>query len=266
MIRKKNIRQKFLQIINHFYVITNHNVAPHGRFEDKLSAVLFNPSTIIILFLPKERHCVILIFMNGYDFDDTIIKGNCWRSFYFYCLLHFPYIALLLVVQVFFALFYLLHLIDNRKFSSVMSWYLVFIPHKEKVVERFWDKNQKRVKKWYLNQHQDDDFVISASPRFLVEPMCKRLGIKCIASEMNIRTGQYVGPYYYGPMKVYAYEMHFKNAPLKAYYSDSFTDTPMWKICEEGWLVEGEKVTMCYKNGEPLEAYQQHKRKKYWRL
>lgn len=222
--------------------------------------------TTFVFPLPKGKCCVILIFMNSYDFDDTIIKGNCWRSFYFYCLLHFPYIALLLVVQVFFALFYLLHLVDNRKFSSVMSWYLIFIPNKEKQVEKFWDKNQKRVKKWYLDRRQDDDFVISASPRFLVEPMCKRLGIKCIASEMDIRTGQYVGPYYYGPMKVYGYELYFTNTPLKAYYSDSFTDTPMWKICQEGWLVEGEEATLCYKDGEPLEAYQQHKRKKYWRL
>ena len=204
--------------------------------------------------------------MNGYDFDDTIFYGNCWRRFYFFCLARFPYIALLLIVQVFFALCYVLHLIDNRKFSSVMSWYLIFIPNKKRLVEKFWDKNQKHIKKWYLDRRQDDDFVISASPRFLVEPMCNRLGIKCVASEMDIRNGAYTGPYYYGPMKVYGYELNFTHTPLKAYYSDSFTDTPMWKICEEGWLVEGENASLCYKDGEPLEAYQKHRRKKYWRL
>ena len=204
--------------------------------------------------------------MNGYDFDDTILKGNCWRRFYFYCLAHFPYIALLLIVQLFFAILYVLHLVDNRKLSSVMSWYLIFIPNKTKQVEKFWDKNQKHIKQWYLDRRQDDDFVISASPRFIVEPMCKRLGIKCIASEMDIRTGQYYGPYYYGPMKVYGYQRNFTNEPLKAYYSDSFTDNPMWEIAQEGWLVEGETAILCYKDGKPLEAYEKHKRRKYWRL
>ncbi len=204
--------------------------------------------------------------MNGYDFDDTILKGNCWRRFYFFCLFRFPYIALLLVVQCLFALLYLLHLIDNRKFSAVMSWYLIFIPNKAKLVEKFWDLNQKHIKQWYLDRRQDDDFVISASPRFLVEPMCKRLGIKCIASEVDIRNGQYIGPYYYGPMKVYGYELNFANAPLKTYFSDSFTDTPMWKIAEEGWLVEGETATLCYQNGEPVEDLKKHKNKKYWRF
>ena len=210
--------------------------------------------------------CATILDMNGYDFDDTILKGNCWRRFYFYCLVRFPYIALLLIVQSFFALCYLLHLVDNRKFSSVMSWFLVFVPNKKKHVEKFWDKNQKHIKKWYLDQRQDDDVVISASPRFLVEPMCKRLGIKCIASEMNINNGAYTGPYYYGPMKVYGYNLHCPNAPFKTYYSDSFTDSPMWQVVEEGWLVDGETAVLCYKNGKPLEEFEKHKRKKYWRL
>ena len=204
--------------------------------------------------------------MNGYDFDNTIFKGNCWRRFYFYCLARFPYIFLLLIVQVFFAILYLLHLIDNRKFSSVMSWYLVFIPNKQKLVEKFWDRNQKHIKQWYLDQRRDDDLIISASPRFLVEPICNRLGIKCIASEMSIKTGQYYGPYYYGPMKVYGYEHNFVNQPLKTYYSDSFTDSPMWQIVETGYLVKDEEIIVCYKNGKPIEEYEQHKRKKYWRL
>lgn len=204
--------------------------------------------------------------MNGYDFDNTILKGNCWRRFYFFCLLRFPYIILLLVVQAFFALLYLLHLIDNRKFSSVMSWFLVFVPNKKRLVEKFWDQNQKHIKQWYLDQRKDDDLIISASPRFLVEPMCKRLGIKCIASEMNIKTGQYYGPYYYGPMKVYGYELNFANEPLATYYSDSFSDTPMWKLAKQGWLVEGDEVSLCYQDGQMVEGVKSRKCGKYWRF
>ncbi len=204
--------------------------------------------------------------MNGYDFDNTILHGNSWRRFYFYCLARFPYIALLLVVQLIPALFYVLHIIDNRKFSAFMSIYLLFIPNKRRVVEKFWDKNQKHIKQWYLDARKEDDFVISASPRFLVEPMCNRLGIKCIASEVSIKNGQYVGPYYYGPMKIYGYVKEFGNKPLKTYYSDSFSDTPMWLLAQEGWYVQGDQLTLCYQNGAPVDVNKKHRHKKYWRL
>ncbi len=204
--------------------------------------------------------------MNGYDFDNTILKGNSWRRFFCYCLARYPYIILLFPISAICAILYLLHIIDNRKFSAAMSLFLLLIPNKKKVVEKFWDKNQKHIKQWYLDQRQDDDFVLSASPQFLVEPMCKRLGILCIASEMDIRTGQYTGAYYYGPMKVVGYTEHFGTTPLQRYYSDSTTDAPMWKLAKEGWFVDENELTLCYQDGEVLPEMKHVKHKKYWRF
>ena len=49
--------------------------------------------------------------------------------------------------------------------------------------------------KWYMKQQKEDDIIISASPDFLLRPICKRLGIHSLnASNVNIYTGKIEGP------------------------------------------------------------------------
>lgn len=50
----------------------------------------------------------------------------------------------------------------------------------EKDVNDFWKEYIGNIKPFYLEQKKDDDVIISASPEFLLKPVCKRLKIKTL--------------------------------------------------------------------------------------
>lgn len=50
----------------------------------------------------------------------------------------------------------------------------------EKDVNDFWKEYIGNIKPFYLKQKKDDDVIISASPEFLLKPVCKRLKIKTL--------------------------------------------------------------------------------------
>lgn len=57
----------------------------------------------------------------------------------------------------------------------------------------FWNVKQYRVKEWYRGQQRKDDLVISASPEFLLEEICRRLEIEnLIASKGNANVFGYL--------------------------------------------------------------------------
>ena len=188
--------------------------------------------------------------MNGYDFDNTIFKGNSFRRFYFYCLIRLPYLLLYLPVQFIAALLHGLRILNKHRFLCVLERFIVFVPNKHKFVEKFWNKNFRRIKPWYLEQKRGDDVIISASPQYLVEIACERLGVLCIASQVDIDSGRTDGRHCHGKAKVDFYRERFGDAPLATYYSDSLTDVPMFKLAERGYFVKGDEITLLYENGE----------------
>lgn len=133
----------------------------------------------------------------------------------------------------------------------MISLFIALVPHAEKFAVKFWDKNMKRIKSWYLEQKRDDDVVVSASPYFLINEACKRLGVKCIATDLDTHARLH-GKHCHGEMKVEAYKKVFGDKPLATYYSDSLSDTPMFKFADKGYLVKGDKVTLLYENGEKV--------------
>lgn len=190
--------------------------------------------------------------MNGYDFDETIFKGNSLRRFFFYCLIRLPYLLLYMPAQLFAAILYGVRILNKHRFLCVLEWFIVFVPCKRKFIQNFWDKNFKRIKPWYLRQKRDDDIIISASPLYLVEVACSRLGVACIASNVNISNGKTAGRHCHGKAKPFFYKERFGDTPLKTYYSDSLSDVPMFLLAEEGYLVNGDKITLLYKNGQKV--------------
>lgn len=184
--------------------------------------------------------------MNGYDFDGTIFKGDSFRRFYFYSLVRFPYIILLLPFQLIAALLRAMRILNKHAFLSAMSVFLAFVPAK-KMLEKFWDKNMKHVKKWYLEQKKYNDVIVSASPYFLVAEACRRLSVDCIATDMSYR-GKTNGKHCYGQQKVDMFKSKYMNK-LETYYSDSFSDIPMFLFANEGYFVKGNKIKLAYKNG-----------------
>ena len=190
--------------------------------------------------------------MNGYDFDNTILRGNSTRRFYFYCLLRFPYLVLFIPVIMLASVLRGLHIISMNKYLHMLELYIALVPNVDKRVVKFWDKNMKRIKSWYLEMRRDDDIVISASPYFLVVEACKRLGVACIATNLDTHARLHGHKHVYGKEKVTMYNTVFCDKPLLSYYSDSMTDIPMFKLAKKGFFVKQDNIIQLYENGEKI--------------
>ncbi|MBO4823001.1 MAG: haloacid dehalogenase-like hydrolase [Clostridia bacterium] len=182
--------------------------------------------------------------MTGYDFDKTIYDGNCFVDFYFYCLVRRFYIIFLLPYQAVVGLLYVVRLIDRKLCKQLFHVYLFFIGGKVKLITQFWQTHLSKIKPWYLKQKRDDDVIISATPKFFLQPACDALKIKhLVATQMNMRTGKIDGDNCYGVSKVTMFKETFgANVVLKAFYSDSKSDIPMMQFAEKGYFVFGNVI------------------------
>lgn len=189
--------------------------------------------------------------MNGYDFDKTILKGNSVRRFFMFCCLRLPYLWLLLPELLLAVILYGLRIVRKEGFLRMLELYILLVPCRKKFVARFWDKNIKHVRKWYLDAKRSDDVVVSASPNFLIEEICSRLGVACIASKTGKR-GQVVGKHCYGENKVTMFRERFGDVTLETFYSDNMSDAPMFRYAQRGYLVKGNDITPVYENGQRI--------------
>lgn len=191
--------------------------------------------------------------MNGYDFDATILKGNTVQRFWWYCSVRFVYLWLLLPEILLANVLFLLHVINKEIYLRMMEFFVVFVPNKRKQAVRFWNKNQKHVKQWYLDAKKENDVVVSASPDFLLDEICSRLQVKCICTKTR-PCGLPQTVHCYGAQKVVEYKANFGDQPLQSFYSDSMSDAPMFQLAEKGYFVRGNEITLIYQNGEKLPA------------
>lgn len=187
--------------------------------------------------------------MNGYDFDDTIFRGNSMRRFSVYCTLRLPYLVLFLPVLLLGFLLRGLRILNKNRYLHMISLYVALVPNVRWFASKFWDANLKRIKLWYIKQRCDDDIIVSASPYFLINEACRRLGVKCIATNLDTHARLH-GKHCHGKQKVTMYIEQFDNTPLATYYSDSLSDTPMFKFAERGYMVKGNNITLLYENGK----------------
>jgi phosphoserine phosphatase len=175
--------------------------------------------------------------VNVYDFDHTIYGGDSSVDFFLFVLGKKPYLIILTPFQAVGILLYLLGFISKEKMKERFFVFLRFIPAREMAV-RFWEKNRRKIRRWYLRQKQDDDVIISASPEFLLEPaVCGFLGVSLIASRVDARTGKYTGKNCYGEEKPARFSAAYPDARIRNFYSDSYTDKPLARQAEYAFLV-----------------------------
>lgn len=180
--------------------------------------------------------------MNVYDFDKTIYDGDSTVDFYKYCLCVKPFIIfrfpLLTAVRFMF---------DSGKkqlFKERFYRFLRAFSDIDKTVDCFWDIHQTKIKLWYLEKQKPDDVVISASPDFLLKPICSRLGInELMASVVDKKTGRYSGINCWGQEKVRRFYERFENGKIDSFYSDSYSDAPLAKISKQAYIVKNDKIT-----------------------
>ncbi len=179
--------------------------------------------------------------MNVYDFDGTVYNGDSTADFYFFCLRRTPGMLKLLpsLTAAFFR--YRAGKTDKTAFKETMYRFLTLQADIEKTVGRFWETHRRKLKGWYLEQKKADDLIISASPEFLLSPVCEELGVALIASRVDGRTGKYTGKNCRGEEKIRRFYGEFPGGVIEEFYSDSHADDPLARIAKTAFFVRGDR-------------------------
>ena len=179
-----------------------------------------------------------ILDMNVYDFDGTIYRGDSTVDFYFFCLFRYPLMIFSVPVQFWGMVSYKAGRIDKTQMKSYFFSFLKKVKKKDEIIQKFWKKNIKKIYAGYRNQQEEDDVIISASPEFLLQPVCNQLGIKnLVASEVDLSTGKFLGKNCYGEEKIRRFqEAYGAKAEIQNFYSDSISDLPMAQMAAKAFF------------------------------
>lgn len=182
--------------------------------------------------------------MNVYDFDKTIFPTDCTIGFGIWSMNRHP--------KLWFTFFpKMIGTLIRRKTGQIPEYllqrklleYLTLIDDFDVQIERYWDRNEKKIVPWYLRQKRDDDLIISASPSCIIEPIAKRLGVNFMATEFDREFGVFTNNLMYAKEKAkYIFDHGFPM--IENFYSDSLSDTPLALCAEKAYLVSNKARTV----------------------
>ena len=182
--------------------------------------------------------------MNVYDFDGTIFPTDCSIGFFIWCMKRHPKLCFTFAPKV------VINLI-KRKMGIMPEYlmqrkffcYLTLIDDFDEQIERYWDKNEKKIAPWYLAQKRPDDLIISASPDCIIGPIAKRLGVNFMATEFSREHGVFLNNLMYAQEKA-QYMIDHGFPVIENFYSDSLADTPLALCAEKAHLVKNKARTV----------------------
>ena len=182
--------------------------------------------------------------MNVYDFDKTIFPSDCSIGFCIWCMNRHPRLWFTFAPKVIKnILLNKLGKIPEYLLQREFFGYLMLIDDFDEQIERYWDKNEKKIASWYLAQKRDDDLIISASPDCVIGPIAKRLGVNFIATEYNREYGVFLNNLMYAQEKA-QYIIDHGFPMIDNFYSDSLSDTPIALCAEKAHLVTKKASTV----------------------
>ena len=184
--------------------------------------------------------------MNVYDFDNTIYDGESVVDFFFYyckkdksLLKHIPSLIHALMkykkgqVTIEGAL---------AKYGEAVGEYYRNNPTMQQDMVDFWDKHMHKIKPFYKEIQSDDDLIISGSPEFSLDIICKRLGIRKYIGSIIEEDGN-IKRLCIRENKVTAFLNEYPHTEIENFYTDSVNDLPLIEISKNAYLVKGNKIT-----------------------
>lgn len=180
---------------------------------------------------------------NLYDFDKTIYNGDSSIDFFFYILFR-NWKIIKYVPKYIVAVFdYKTDKISKKEMKEIFFSFLKDIKEIDIYIEKFWTKNYRKIKKWYLLKEHDKDIIISASPEFLIKPIEKKLKVKAvIATKVDKNTGDFLSNNCYGEEKVKRLYEIYPKVKIENAYSDSKSDIPILNLAKNKYIVKRNKI------------------------
>ncbi len=181
--------------------------------------------------------------MNIFDFDGTLYDGDSTIDFWKYALRSHPKSIRWIPLQ---GLAFIRHACKAISLENMKSDFYTFlqdIPDMHQCIKNFWTKNRNKIKPEVLKFAQKGDLVISASPQFLLQPICDELHLGLIASEVDVATGHLLGLNCKGEEKVRRLERSEYPLEYEKAFSDSRSDIPIFRLAKEAFIVKGKNIT-----------------------
>ena len=195
--------------------------------------------------------------MNVYDFDGTIYKGDSSVDFTRFCIGKNKKCWRAIPKIIAAGIRYALKRISTKEFKEVFFSYLKHLDPTDvdSLISEFWKTHRCKIAAWYDKKRNADDLVISASPKFLLEPIIRSLGINnLIATEMDKNSGVIEGENCKGAEKVRRLKEEYVSAQIDCFYSDSILDKPLAEMANKAYFVTGEQIEPWSKKGAKEET------------
>lgn len=173
-----------------------------------------------------------------FDWDKTLYKKDSTIEFYKFCIKKKKTIISYLPLQIVFFLLYKLKLVKKIIFKEVFFKFLKSVENLDEYVKEFWNENKKYIKYDLIEGAKNKKIVISASPEFLLEDICKEVGInKLIASKVDKRSGKFSSENCYGKEKVNRLKKEIQDFTIENFYTDSESDIYLANISTKKYLI-----------------------------
>lgn len=177
--------------------------------------------------------------MNVYDFDKTLFPSDSPVKFWSYCKKKYPKIWNHFPGGLTKMILYKFKMFTWTEVMEKVFEFMKYLPDPLAEVEAFWDENEHKIYSWYKEIQKEDDVIVTATPRFLIEPIAKRLGIKhLVATELDLKTYKVNGVDCTGIEKVRRFNEAYPNMQIDNFYSDSYSDTPLAQIAKNAFMVK----------------------------
>lgn len=178
-----------------------------------------------------------------YDFDGTIYDGDSSVDFFKFCLKKDKSIYKMLPKLVIKFLAYKSKNITDTELKEFIFSFLKNFKNVDEIVKEFWKTHESKIKNFYLEKKHDQDIIISASPEFLLKPICEKLKVKdLIASDVDKTTGKFKKPNNRGEAKVKEFYKKYPKAEILEMYSDSLHDKPLLDLAKKSYFVKKNKL------------------------
>lgn len=176
--------------------------------------------------------------MNVYDFDNTIFNSNSMMCFVFFCIRRHPKLIFKYLPNL--IKHYILNSLGKIRASRLrakLNSVVRYLDNPDEDVKKFWEKNEKRISKWYLEQKRDNDMIISPSPEFLLKPITDKLGVTLIATVIDEESGTMIGNIRLAKGKA-KFIIGLDMPMIDNFYSSTLSDTPLALLAENAFLVK----------------------------